>query len=69
MFGRGDDQTGVSDLLAISGGAYLAVSGVDVAIELNTRLVLVRQLLQCSWVTVANLPIPHFGVCLGAIDV
>ena len=56
-------------LLVISGRAYLAVSGVDVAIELNARLVLVRQLMQCSRVTVAHPPMPHVGVYHGAIDV
>ena len=63
--GAGTISRGVIALLAISGGAYLAVSGVDIAIELNARLVLVRQLLQCSRVTVAHLPMPHVGVYLG----
>ena len=66
--GAGTISRGVIALLAISGGAYLAVSGVDIAIELNARLVLVRQLLQCSRVTVAHPPMPHVGVYLGAID-
>ena len=67
--GAGTIRRGVTALLAISGGAYLAVFGVDVSIELNSRLVLVRQLLQCSRVTVAHPPMPHVGVYLGAIDV
>ena len=33
MFGRGTTGRGVTALLAISGGTYLAVSGVVVAIE------------------------------------
>ena len=53
--GAGTIRRGVTAFLAISGGTYLAVSGDDVAIELNARLVLVRQLLQYSRVTVCLL--------------